>query len=50
MPEHMSVAGAITIIAIEPALVCIVPLLMLLLGDLKLSSDILIDVDLTLPR
>ena len=28
MPEHMSVAGAITIIVIEPVLVCIVRLLM----------------------
>jgi len=36
MPEHMNVAGAITIIVIEPVLVCIVRLLMLLLCDLKL--------------
>jgi hypothetical protein len=33
MAEHMNVAGAITIIAIEPVLGCIVPLLMLLLND-----------------
>ena len=30
MPEHTSVVGAITIIAIEPVSECIVPLLMLL--------------------
>ena len=37
MPEHMSVAGAITIIAIEPVLVCIVQLLIPLLFDFRLS-------------
>jgi len=41
MPEHMSVAGAITIIVIEPVLVCIVPLLMLMLCDFKISFNVL---------
>ena len=35
MPEHMSVAGAITIIVIEPVLECIVQLLMVLLCNFE---------------
>ena len=41
MPEHMNVAGAITIIAIEPVLVCIAKLLMVLSSNFKLTLIVL---------
>ena len=37
MPEHMGVAGVVTITATEPVSECIVKLLMALLFDFKLT-------------
>ena len=37
LPGHMNVAGAITIILIEPVLVCIAKLLMVLSSNFKLT-------------
>jgi hypothetical protein len=41
MPEHMSVAGAVTIIAIEPVLECTVQLLMVPSCNPKLMFSVL---------